>query len=527
MLLPFSRWPLAEIRSVVVLVFVLGMWLPVRTVAAPVVTVTGGTLRGASLPDGGEVFRGIPFAAPPVGSFRWRPPQPVVPWSGVRDALKPGPAPIQENYGWNDSVVRNSSEDCLYLDVWAPSRSPKLRPVMVWIHGGANTALLGGGEPVYEGRHFVEHGVVLVVIEYRLGLLGFLAHPELTRESPHHSSGNYALLDQIAALRWVQDNIIRFGGDPHNVTIFGQSAGGWDIVSLMSSPLTLGLFRRAIVQSGVPPESLYHSLTDVEKEGIAVARRLAVPDGAAGLAQLRRTPVAKLLKAGPDFNRFSIDGWVLPESPIRAWRRGEAHPLPLIIGGNGSEFPAQGGLPELRAAMKAWFGALAPAAWRLYGIAGDREPPVDPVYGDIRDQWGSDLSFRIPGIILGEWHHVAGQHVWEYEFDRAIAPHPRVQHSSELAYVFGNFLPRGGMVSGQFDATDRRLSEVMLTYWTNFAKTGNPNGPGAPEWPEFDPAGRRFMRFTQAGDTMADRNERGRLVDLFRRRLEQLADSGQ
>ncbi|MBI2516298.1 MAG: carboxylesterase family protein [Opitutae bacterium] len=490
----------------------------------PVVTVAGGALRGAELADGGAVFRGIPFAAPPVGPLRWQPPQPVAPWSGIRDALKPGPPPAQVSFEWDRELAAAGREGCLYLDVWTPGLPPQAsRPVMVWIHGGANLSLAGGWEPVYEGRPMVARGVVLVVLEYRLGVFGFMAHPGLTAESPHHSSGNYGLLDQIAGLQWVRDNIRAFGGDPGNVTVFGQSAGSWDIMALMTSPLARGLFQKAILQSGVPPPSVTRTLADSEKAGEAMAARAHAPSTDT-MKFLRSLTAEQVIAAAEGLNLFTQDGWILPEPPSAAWMRRQELPVPIIIGGNASEFPAQGTLPELRQAMASWFGELAPDAWRLYGIAGEQEPPVDPVYGDVRDQWGSDLNFRIPGILHGEWHQAAGNRVWQYEFDRAIAPHPRVQHSSELAYVFGNFLRRGGMVSGEFDAADRHLSDVMLGYWTNFAKHGDPNGAGLPAWPEFEPVGRGFMRFTQAARAVADARQRGDFVPLFRRCLEKSGD---
>lgn len=492
---------------------------------APVVTVTGGTIRGAALSSGGAVFRGVPFAAPPVGARRWRPPEPVIPWTGTRDAVRSGPPPAQVSFEWDRQLAAAGREDCLYLDVWTPALAPRApKPVMVWIHGGANLSLAGGWEPVYEGWRMVARDVVLVVVEYRLGVFGFMAHPELTRESPHHASGNYGLLDQLAALRWVQENIRRFGGDPGNVTVFGQSAGSWDIMALMTSPLARGLFQKAILESGVPPPSLTRSLADAEKAGAAMAAKAKAPAGEA-LAYLRGLPADQVIAAGDGLNLFTRDGWVLPESPSVAWARRRELRVPIIIGGNASEFPAPGSLPELRTSMADWFGDLAPEAWRLYGIAGDRAPAPDPVYGDAGDQWGSDQSFRIPGILHGEWHQAAGNRVWEYEFDRAIAPHPRVQHSSELAYVFGNFLRKGGMVTGEFDAADRRLSDVMLGYWTNFARHGDPNGAGLPAWPAFDATQRRFMRFTQAAEAVPDAGQRAPFVELFRRRLEKTGES--
>src|SRR5450631_2512574 len=235
----------------------------------PVVAVTGGQVRGRLLEGGGAIFRGIPFAQPPVGALRWREPMPVQGWVGVREADKPGPPSAQPALGWNDDFAAAGSEDCLYLDVWTPRAEPGAGlPVMVWIHGGANVAGAGGFDPLYEGKSLIGHGVVLVVVEYRLGILGYFAHPELTQESPHHASGNYGIMDQAAALRWVRDNIVRFGGDPGNVTLFGQSAGSMDVLALMTSPLAKGLFHRAIAESG--PSRYYPSaptLPESERAG--------------------------------------------------------------------------------------------------------------------------------------------------------------------------------------------------------------------------------------------------------------------
>lgn len=487
----------------------------------PVLHVTGGDIRGRWLPDNaGSVFRGIPFAAPPVGDRRWREPQPVVPWTGVREADQPGPPPMQPSFGWNEPFVQAGREDCLYLDVWCPPRDPAVkRPVMVWIHGGANVCLAGGSEPLYGGGPFAADGIVLVVIEYRLGVFGFFSHPELSRESGREASGNYALLDQLAALRWVQANIAAFGGDPDNVTLFGQSAGSWCSMTLMASPLARGLFHRAILQSGVPPPAIYALLAAEEKAGEALAAKVQAPAGGA-LAFLRAMPAAELLAAAPGFNRYCLDGWVLPVHPVLQWRNGRVLPIPVILGGNAIEFPATGTLDEFSAAMRAQFGAAGDRAVELYGVAGPEEPPVDPVYGDIRDRWGTDCNFRIPGIIHGEWHGRAGRDVWQYEFCRAVPPRPWVRHSDEIPYVFGNLYRDHGAVSGQFEATDRKLSDLMHAYWVNFATRGDPNGQGLPSWPKFNVNQRVFLRFTNRGEATAVADQRGAYVPLFRENLE-------
>jgi len=493
----------------------------------PVVLVTGGAIRGRLLPDSrGAVFRGIPFARPPVGDLRWREPMPVAAWTGIREAAESGPPAAQPPLGWNDRSAAASREDCLYLDVWTPASAPGARnPVMVWIHGGANVAGAGGFDPLYDGGALVSHGVVLVVIEYRLGIFGFLAHPELARESPHHTSGNFAIQDQIAALQWVRANIAAFGGDPSNVTIFGQSAGSFDVTALMASPLAKGLFQRAIGESGAMDPPHVETRDAAERAGIRAAARMGAPDRDA-LRFLRSLPTAEVLKAGESVVSFCADGWVFPESPLRTWASGREHPVPLIIGSNTVEFPSSGTPDDIRRDIRAAFGDLAPRALALYGLAGgDRPVFVDPVYGSLADQWGSD-QFRCPVVVDGQWHSRAGNPVWEFEFNRAIPPRPRVGHSSDLPYVFGNLYATGSQ-GGAFTDEDRALSAIIQGYWTNFARSGDPNGPGLPPWPRYDPVGRRYIVFTPpAGPFPAvaeGRDERGPFCDLFRQMMERSA----
>jgi para-nitrobenzyl esterase len=415
-------------------------------------------------------------------------------------------------------MAAHSQEDCLYLDVWTPELRPKAAlPVMVWFHGGANIAGSAGFDPAYDGVALISRGVILVVAEYRLGIFGFLAHPELARESEHGSSGNYAVLDQIAALKWVQANIAGFGGDPANVTIFGQSAGATDVAALLATPLSEGLFSRAVSESGDDSPAQTRSRDRAETAGVEMARRLGAP-ASGSLAYLRSLSTADLLKARSSMGHFTVDGWVFPKSPYEVWRDGAARQVPLIIGTNAVELPTPGSPDDLRQAIERELGDLAPKAFALYGLApGSPAKSPDPVYGDTAAQWGSD-AWRSLSILHGEWLSRSGTAVWEYEFDRGIPPNPRATHSGDLPYVFGNFNAKSGNLAGAYTDVDHALSDKVQTYWTNFAKTGNPNGEGAPLWPAYTVAGRAFMRFGMDGQVAAEADQRGPTMALFRDR---------
>lgn len=480
----------------------------------PVASTSSGQLKGRLLPGGaGAVFKGIPFAQPPVGPLRWREPQPVKAWQGVREALEPGAPCAQSPSGWNNQEAAASSEDCLYLNVWTPKwPAPSRLPVMVWIHGGGNTGGAGTADPLYDGTRLISHGVVLVVMDYRLGIFGFLAHPELTRESPDHSSGNYAFLDQIAALRWVRDNIAQFGGDPQNVTVFGQSAGSMDLGVLMTSPLAKGLFHRAIGESGAAGSMM--SQADAERAGRQAAEQLKAP-AQGSLAYLRSLSMADLLKVRRVPAGGNVDNWVFPANPVAVFEAGKAHPVPLLIGSNAIEFPGEGTLDQLRAGIQRTYRDRAPRLLELYGLKspGDKGV-VDPLYGGPGDQIATDVQFRCPGIHQGEVHSAAGNPVWEYQFDRAIPPKPTVIHSSELPYVFGNLWSTGSQ-GGNYQEADRKLSDAIQVYWTNFARTGDPNGPGVPRWPRFTAQSRDYMQFTLTGGVVANQNQRRAFCEAY------------
>ncbi|HLI86221.1 MAG TPA: carboxylesterase family protein [Bryobacteraceae bacterium] len=474
---------------------------------SPTVALATGRLRGSLLDGGGAVFKGIPFAEAPVGNLRWRPPVPAKPWSGTRDATSYA-SPCAQNAG--GSMLRGSSEDCLYLNVWTPQWPPNSpMPVMFWIHGGGNyagTASTGN----FDGQSLARHGVVVVTANYRLGVFGFFAHPELTRESPHHSSGNYGLMDQILALEWVRDNIAKFGGDAKNVTAFGQSAGAVDANVLTTSPLAKGLFQRVIAESGTVtrnPDALTLSMTALGavmkvKEGpveysdapdLAEAERAGKKLGAS-IAALREMPAEALLRsvAGPRMaigpaNGIVVDGWVLPKPPAEVYAKGEELPVPLLIGNNARErTPPDTNPGDLAKAAEAMYGALAQRAANLYNFQDALEP--DPLYGGAAAQWVVDTMYRCPVVAQSVWHAAAGNTAYEYQFDLPARGRESLGsvHGAEVPYVFGRM-------------GDDPASKAIQQYWTNFAKSGNPNGPGLPQWPKFENVARGYLEFTANG----------------------------
>jgi para-nitrobenzyl esterase len=467
---------------------------PLARATPVVVHINSGDLAGESLAAGGSVFKGIPYAAAPTGTKRWQSPQPVPAWRGTRAATAYGSACEQPTQGWNDSLVASMSEDCLYLNVWTPAVKTKERlPVMVWIHGGA---FVGGAgtDPIFGGEEFVKKGAVLVTLNYRLGIFGFYAHPELTRESVHHSSGNFALEDQMAALQWVRDNIAAFGGDAEKITVFGQSAGGMSVVTLLASPLMKGKLQRAIVESGAilagPP---LKGLKDAETLGTEFM-------GADSLQSLRELPATDLLKRFGSFmstHRESrigpvIDGYVMSADPSEVFKQHQEQKVPLIIGNNAREGFGRLSEDALANAIQQFYGVNAAAAVPLYTAP-------DPVLGTPAAQWLTDTSFRCSAVVTAARLAEGGATVYAYQFEQSLPGREAdgAAHSYELPYVFGNLLPSGPL-AGPFSAADRQLSNVMLSYWTNFAKHGDPNGTGLPSWPKFGASARPYMRFSTA-----------------------------
>jgi len=468
------------------------------TEALPQVRIHTGALQGAADASSGVIaYKGIPYAKPPVGDLRWRPPVPAPAWDGVRDArefghacLQPPPQPASVYYGG----MASTSEDCLTLNVWAPAGARRL-PVMVWIHGGS---LVGGSssESMYDGVKIARHGVVLVSINYRVGLLGYLAHPALSAESPQHLSGNYGLLDQIEALRWVHDNIAAFGGDPKQVTIAGESAGGLSVIALLASPVARNLFVRAIVESGYMPS--YRALHE-ESFGLPSAEAggtaLATAAGVSTAAELRATDLGALFQAGLKTGWAPepvIDGVVLKRQFAETFARGEQAKVPVLAGFNEGEIRSLLFLmpkaPDSRSAyvvdVQRRFGAKASDFLAVY-------PGVDPradVMASIRDG-----LYGFAAQYLVRQQAAAGQPAYLYFF-RHSTPAERDRdlaafHASELPYVFGQVGPNAVLGPNwprpPLTSEESQLSEAMMGYWTSFVRDGVPRAPGNPPWPRF------------------------------------------
>jgi para-nitrobenzyl esterase len=447
--------------------------------AEPIRTVSG-FVEGAEA-EGVRTFKGIPFAAPPVGALRWRAPAPPGSWAGVRNADQFSPICMQPGAYPEDAPPEPMSEDCLYLNIWAPADAPDAPlPVMVWIYGGG--LLNGGGStPLYAGDSLARHGVIVVTFNYRLGAFGFLAHPDLTREAEYRASGNYGLLDQIAALNWVQHNISAFGGDSENVTVFGQSSGAISINALVSSPLARGLFHRAIAQSGGLLEPLdaapEFGLEGAEQVGLAFASRLKAPS----LDALRALPASTIVE-----RRFQpqpiVDRYVLRETPFEAIAGGRANDVDLLVGSNAEE-----GIYFLsgREVNADNLGDLLEKDFPAFIVAliGPRAPVDDAAAREAFISFESDMRFGWNMWAWARLHAGAGErNTFFYRFAHAPAGQPGATHGAELAYVFDHL----DLYDAPWTQGDRRLAQMMSTYWTNFARTGDPNGAGLPAWPQFE-----------------------------------------
>jgi para-nitrobenzyl esterase len=495
------------------------------------VKTTGGLVQGAAIGETGiRVFKGIPYAAPPVGDLRWQAPRPAVPWQGVRDVTAFGPACMQGKI-FGDISFSELSEDCLSLNIWAPAGARKRQPVMVWIHGGGFQAG-GGSEPRHDGQAFARKGIVLVTINYRLGIFGFFAHPDLTRESGRRASGNYGLLDQVAALQFVRDNIAAFGGDPKNVTIFGESAGSFAVSALIASPLARGLFHKAIGESGAffsAGTLPLRPLAAAEEQGAGFAAAL----GARSVAALRSMPAPDVLTAAaktqPGFSP-NLDGYFLAEDVAAVYAAGRQSRVPLLAGWNADEIrqavtlrPQKPTVQSFTDEMRKRFGDSADAILKAYP-ASDDAGAVESLAAV-----SSDMFIGYPTWKWIEVHLQTGHApVYRYSFDRKIPVEPGTKvggvpatardigarHAGEIEYVFGALdlsLPRV-----PWEPVDRRLSEAMTTYWSNFARTGNPNGKGLPAWPRYQSGSRRVLHLDETIEDAADTHRtRYEALDAF------------
>ncbi len=454
------------------------------------VKTANGILQGVRDSVGIRSYKGIPFAQPPVGDLRWKEPQPPNNWSGVRMADHFGNQAMQKRI-YSDMMFRSAgtSEDCLYLNVWTPAKSPKEHlPVLVYFYGGGFTAG-DGSEYRYDGESLATKGIVTVTVNYRLGIFGFLAHPELTQESPHHASGNYGLMDQHAALEWVKKNIAAFGGDPDKVTIGGESAGSMSVSVQVASPLSKGLFRGAIAESGACLENLTPTpLAAAEQNGVNFLKRI----NAASIADLRKLPADSLLKLASGRFSADIDGYLLPEPPDKIFAGGNQMHVPLLVGWNSAEVDYHSVIGNdsatvdnyKKAVMK--YGPNAANILSLYPAATDADVK------DVATQLASDRF-----IVFATWkfadmqNKTGGQPVYRYVFATKRPamtngdPNNRqmgAAHASEIEFALGN-LSTNHVYAWTPD--DFKASNTMETYFASFIKTGNPNGGGLPTWQPF------------------------------------------
>ena len=482
--------------------------------ATEAVKIESGPLKGVNR-DGVVAFKGVPFAAPPVGDFRWRPPQPVKPWTGVRSASEYGADCMQQPFAGNMTPsVAPVAEDCLYANVWAPAGGGGKLPVMVWIYGGA---FVNGGSSaaIFDGSQFAKQGVVLVSFNYRLGRFGFFGFPALTKEFSGEPKGNYTYMDMLAALQWIQRNVAAFGGDPNNVTIFGESSGGGAVITMLSTPLSKGLFHKAIVESGGGRTIFLGRLrylskpgdnhaASAEQAGVNFARSVGIQgQDASALAALRKLPAEAVVGGMNDISIHEgvgettfcgplIDGSVVAESQAEAYAAGRGASVPLMVGTTSAD--SAHGNPSNKNEVFQHFGAFAERAKAVY------DPDGKADFLALSRAIEADQTMVEPARFLAKSIIATGKPAYIFRFSY-IAESLRKQwtaapHATELPFVFDNVATYLGK---DLTEADKAMAQAIHTYWVNFAKTGNPNGKGLPDWPVYSPQTDRLMHFTNAG----------------------------